>query len=73
MNTATLTLIALFASGVTLATVFVYERLVADLRERIARQDEHISQCEFLLASMVRHPAGQVTPDLRLLRGGEGA
>ena len=73
MNTATLTIITLFACGITLATLWTYERMVRDLRYQIELKDEHLRQCEHLLASMVRHPAGQVTPDLRIVSGNEAS
>ena len=67
----TLTLLALAASGVTLATVVVYERMVARLR---AERDEAIADCELFSELLIdhareRHPS-YGGGNLRVIDGG---
>jgi hypothetical protein len=61
---------AIAATLVTVSTIVAYENFVKRLRAEIAYKDEHIHQCQHLISSMVRHPAGQVSPNLRIVQHG---
>ncbi len=74
MNSATATLIVLFACGLTLATIYTYERLVRDLRVEAELARDHADQCQALMTAMQEHPSGKrISPDLVVLPGGRNA
>ena len=70
MNTATATIITLFACGLALATVYVYEKVLRDLRYQVEIARDHADQCQALMATMQAHPSGKrISPDLALIKG----
>jgi len=70
MNTATATIITIFAATLTLVTVLVYDRIVRDLRYQVEIARDHADQCQALMATMRAHPSGKrISPDLALIKG----
>jgi hypothetical protein len=59
----------ILATGCLVLTVLFYERYVRELRYQIALKDEHLRQCQGLIATMRRHPAKgvDVSANLRLV------
>lgn len=70
----TWTLLIVFACvGMVIATLVVYERMLATARDERDRAIEHAEQAQHLLTHATRHPAVRRLPSLSVIDGGNAS